>query len=59
MIITQNGKAKAVILDIRSYEDQQDTVALLKMLALDSRQIAAGEVKPAGEIFERPRLLER
>lgn len=55
LIITQNGEAKAVILDIQSYEDQQDTVALLKILALGSRQIAAGEVKPAGEIFERIR----
>jgi prevent-host-death family protein len=59
LIITQNGEAKAVILDIQSYEDQQDTVALMKILALGSRQIAAGEVKPAGEIFERIRLLER
>ncbi|NCC26656.1 MAG: type II toxin-antitoxin system Phd/YefM family antitoxin [Gammaproteobacteria bacterium] len=59
LIITQNGEAKPVILDIQSYEDQQDTVALMKILALGSRQIAAGEVKPAGEIFERIRLLER
>ena len=34
LIITQNGEAKAVVQDIDSYERMQESVALLKMLAL-------------------------
>lgn len=34
MIITQNGEAKAVLQDIASYEETQETLALLKVLAL-------------------------
>ncbi len=34
LIITQNGEAKAVVQDIRSYEQTQETMALLKILAL-------------------------
>ena len=41
-IITQNGEAKAVAQDIDSYERQQESVALLKLLVLGNRQIEAG-----------------
>lgn len=34
-IITQNREAKVVLQDIESYEQDQETIALLKMLALD------------------------
>ena len=37
--ITQNGKAKVVIQDIESYEQTQQTIALLKILSLGVRQI--------------------
>ena len=47
LIITQNGEAKAVIQDIDSYEQMQETIALLKTLALGNRQIEAGRVQPA------------
>ncbi len=39
LIITQNGEAKAILQDIHSYEQQQETMALLKLLALGNRQI--------------------
>jgi len=38
MVITQNGEAKVVIQDIESYEQNQQTMALLKILALGMRQ---------------------
>ena len=44
MIITQNGEAKAVLQDIASYEQTQETMALLKVLALGNRQIEEGRV---------------
>jgi prevent-host-death family protein len=35
LVITQNGEAKAVLQDVKSYEETQETLALLKILALD------------------------
>ena len=55
LIITQNGKAKVVIQDIDSYENMQETVALLKVLALGNRQIEAGEVQSAADAIARLR----
>ena len=55
LIITQNGKAKVVIQDIDSYENMQETVALLRVLALGNRQIEAGEVQSAADAIARLR----
>lgn len=51
MIITQNGEAKAVIQDVASYEQIQETLALLKILALGKKDIEAGRVRPAAEVL--------
>jgi len=45
LIITQNGEAKAIMQDLQSYEQQQETLALLKILALGNRQIEEGNVQ--------------
>ncbi|MBI4082143.1 MAG: type II toxin-antitoxin system Phd/YefM family antitoxin [Candidatus Lambdaproteobacteria bacterium] len=55
LIITQHGQAKAVLQDLRSYEETQETMALLKMLALGNRQIEEGRVQPAAEAMQRLR----
>jgi prevent-host-death family protein len=55
MIITQNGEAKAVIQDVTSYEETQETLALLKVLALGSQQVERGEITPIGEVAGRLR----
>ena len=55
LIITQNGEAKAVIQDIDSFEEMQETIALLRILAMGSREIEAGQVQPAAEVIERLR----
>jgi prevent-host-death family protein len=55
LIITQNGEAKVVLQDIESYEQNQETMALLKMLALGSRQIEEGRVRPAAHVLQRLR----
>lgn len=61
LIITQNGEAKAVIQDIVSYEETQETLALLKILALAKQDIDEGRTEPADAVFERIRagLAER
>ena len=55
MIITQNGEAKVVIQDIESYEQTQQTMALLKILALGMRQVEEGNVLPAENVIKRLR----
>jgi prevent-host-death family protein len=52
MVITQNGEAKAVIQDVASYEQTQETLALLKILALGNQQVAQGRVKPLADVIE-------
>jgi prevent-host-death family protein len=55
LVITQNGEAKVVIQDIESYEQTQETMALLKILALGTRQIGEGKVQPAEDVIKRLR----
>jgi prevent-host-death family protein len=55
LVITQNGEAKVVMQDIRSYEQTQETMALLKILALGSRQIEEGKVSPTAEVIRKIR----
>lgn len=55
LIITQHGEAKAVIQDIDSYEQLQETVALLKILALGGRQIDTGRLQPASNVIAKIR----
>jgi prevent-host-death family protein len=55
MVITQNGEAKAVLQDVASFEETQETLALLKILALGNQDIAAGKVKPAADVVARLR----
>jgi len=55
MIITQNGEAKAVLQDVASFEEMQEALALLKILALGNQDVAAGEVTPAADVVARLR----
>ncbi len=55
IIITQNGEAKAAFVDIKSYEEQQETLAMLQILAIAEKEIAAGEVYPLDEVVDRIR----
>jgi prevent-host-death family protein len=59
MVITQNGEAKAVIQDIASFEQTQETLALLKILALGSREVEEGKTVAASEAFRRVRSKRR
>ena len=55
LVITQNGEAKAVLQDVASYEETQETLALLKILALGNRDIEEGKVKPLAKVADRLR----
>lgn len=51
MLITQNGEAKLVVMDVHSYEEQAETLALLKILALGNREIEQGYFRSANDVF--------
>ena len=55
LIITQNGEAKLVVQDIESFEQTEELLALLKILALGSRQIDQGKTQPAADTVQRLR----
>lgn len=57
LVITQNGEAKAVLQDVHSYEQTQETLALLKVLALGTQEVEAGQLSPLSEV--EARLLAR
>jgi prevent-host-death family protein len=51
MIITQNGEAKAVLLDMAEYEQDQESLAMLKMIAQSKDAYSSGNVKTAKKTF--------
>lgn len=53
LVITQNGEAKAVLQDVASYESTQETLALLKILAIGNEEVAAEKLKPAKDVLKR------
>lgn len=55
LVITQNGEAKAVLQDVASFEETQETLALLKILALGQQDVEAGRVKPVADVVARLR----
>lgn len=51
MVITQNGEATLVVIDVKSFEERENTLALLKILALGSRELALGQYQDAEDVF--------
>ena len=52
IIITQNGEAKAVIQDIKSYESLRNSLSLLKLIVQSEDDIRKGDVTSQDEMFE-------
>jgi prevent-host-death family protein len=51
MIITQNGEAKAILQDVGLYEQLQESLALLKILALSNKSLKEEKFKPIEKSF--------
>ena len=51
LVITQHGEAKAVLQDIANYEQTQESLALLKMLAQSTKSRQEGRSKPVKRAF--------
>lgn len=45
LLITQNGEARLVVMDVSVWEQHEQTLALLKLLALGNREIEAGHFR--------------
>lgn len=54
-IITQNGEAKAVLQSVKEFEKTQETLAMLKLVALGKTAIAEGKGEEAQAVFSRIR----
>ena len=52
MIITQNGEAKAAIMDITAYEELQETLAMLEMVAQGNKSLAEGRYRSADQVLK-------
>jgi len=61
MIITQNGEAKIVLQDVHSYDQMQESLAFLKILALSNKNVKEGKMKSAQQTFNdiRSRIKNR
>ncbi len=51
MLTTPNGEAKLVVMDVKTYEEQEETRALLKILALSNREIELGKFRDVESVF--------
>lgn len=51
MVITQNGEAKAILQDLVQYEQTQESLAMLKMLAQSQNSLRKGDYRPVTDVF--------
>ena len=52
LLITHNGEAKVVIQDVKVYEQTQEALALLKILAMNSKDIKQGRSKTIDKTYK-------
>jgi prevent-host-death family protein len=55
LVVTQKGKAKVVLIDIATHERGEQTLALLKILALGQQQVIGGKTRPARDVVNEIR----
>ena len=51
LLITQNGESKLVVMDVKTYEDNIQTMLMLKILAMGQDQIKNGQFRSSDEVF--------
>ena len=61
VVITQNGEARGVLLDIASYQELRDATLLLKLVSQGEEDIHQGRTVPQEDVFQelRSRLTEQ
>ena len=60
IVITQNGEARAVLVDIKTYQETQDAFALLNLIKMAEKEIQNGDFESSEKVFSdlRKELLE-
>jgi prevent-host-death family protein len=51
IIITQNGEAKAVLMDVDSYQDMQNAFSLMNIIKEAEKEIEKKDYKESTEVF--------
>jgi prevent-host-death family protein len=51
IVITQNGEARAVLVDIETYQETQDAFALINLIKIAEKDMQDGNVEPADKVF--------
>jgi prevent-host-death family protein len=51
IVITQNGEARAVLVDIETYQETQDAFALINLIKIAEKDIQDGNVEPMHKVF--------
>lgn len=52
IVITQNGEAKAVLLDTRSYQDMRNSLGIMKLLSESEKDIQNDHVFSQEDVFQ-------
>jgi prevent-host-death family protein len=55
VVLTQNGRASAVVQSYETFQRQQQALLMLKLLAQGEADIAAGRLIPQEEVFAKLR----
>jgi prevent-host-death family protein len=53
IIITQNGEAKAVLMDIETYQDTEDAFAIMNIIKIAEKDVENGKVRKADDVFKK------
>ena len=56
MVITQDGKSRAVLVDVETYQDMKNAFSLLKIIQLSEKDAQAGRTEPVTMVFQELRL---
>ena len=51
IVITQNGEAKAVLVDVQTYQEIQDAFALLNLIKIAEKEIQNGDFESSEKVF--------
>lgn len=52
LVLTQNGRARAVVQDYEQYQARERAMLMLKLLAEGERDLAMGHSLPHAEVFD-------
>ena len=51
VVVTVNGEARVIIQDIKEYEKDRESMAMLKLLAMGRKDVVEGRHKPGHQAF--------